>query len=302
MDEIDLSDVLDGLVEAQNTLMEHDVAHALASELAQAPDLLSTELRSMIERGGLVEDAEAARVIELADARGRLLASRLEQFDAVLTPATVGEAPVGLASTGDPLFCRSWTLLGTPAISVPGRVGEAGMPVGVQLVAPPRADRRLLAVAEWAGAVHAGPSRGGVARTAPAHSATASNLRSARGGQWGAPFSRRRRGKGLRERLGRVRPSENRHAEGGMIVAVDNPKSSGSSSRCGPIGVDGAIILQAPRFRTRTRPNRSRRPFRGRRRENGTRPLGHREPTGDCSAVAEWAGAVLATPPREGPA
>ena len=157
MDEIDLSEVLDGLVEAQNTLMEHDVGRALASELSQAPELLSPELRSMIERGAFVEDPEAARVIELAEARGRLLGSRLERFDAVLTPATVGEAPVGLASTGDPLFCRSWTLLGTPAISVPGLVGEAGMPVGVQLVAPTGADRRLLAVAEWAGSVLATP-------------------------------------------------------------------------------------------------------------------------------------------------
>ena len=36
--------------------------------------------------------------------------------------------------TGDPLPCRAWTLLGVPAISVPGLTGPAGMPVGVQLV------------------------------------------------------------------------------------------------------------------------------------------------------------------------
>ena len=73
VDEVDLSDVLDGLVEAQNRLMEHDVARALAPELERAPDLLSAQLRSLIERGQSVDDADAVGVTELARARRGLL-------------------------------------------------------------------------------------------------------------------------------------------------------------------------------------------------------------------------------------
>jgi len=61
-----------------------------------------------------------------------------------LTPAARGAAPRGLDSTGDPVFCRAWTLLGTPVLAVPGLRGADGMPVGVQLVGRPGGDRRLI--------------------------------------------------------------------------------------------------------------------------------------------------------------
>jgi amidase len=47
--------------------------------------------------------------------------------------------------TGDPLLCRAWTALGTPAVSVPGLTGPAGLPVGVQVIAPPGQDELVLA-------------------------------------------------------------------------------------------------------------------------------------------------------------
>ena len=45
------------------------------------------------------------------------------------------------SNAGDPFFCRPWTLLGVPALSVP---------VGVQFVAPARADAALVAAGAWA--------------------------------------------------------------------------------------------------------------------------------------------------------
>ena len=57
--------------------------------------------------------------------------------------------PVGIESTGNPLFCRAWTLLGTPSLSVPLVWTAAGLPVGVQLVAAPGEDRRVFDVAAW---------------------------------------------------------------------------------------------------------------------------------------------------------
>jgi Asp-tRNA(Asn)/Glu-tRNA(Gln) amidotransferase A subunit family amidase len=64
----------------------------------------------------------------------------------LVTPAAASEAP-GLASTGDPRFNRLWTLLGWPAMSVPGQVGSTGMPVGVQLIGRPGGDAEVFAAA-----------------------------------------------------------------------------------------------------------------------------------------------------------
>jgi len=54
-----------------------------------------------------------------------------------------------LTATGDPVFCRVWTLLGVPALNIPCSQGPNGMPVGVQVIGRIGDDARALAVAEW---------------------------------------------------------------------------------------------------------------------------------------------------------
>ena len=66
-----------------------------------------------------------------------------------MTLAAVGEAPAGLDSTGDPRCCTLWSLLGLPALSVPGLTGSSGLPIGVQLVGRPGDDARVLAAGAW---------------------------------------------------------------------------------------------------------------------------------------------------------
>jgi Asp-tRNA(Asn)/Glu-tRNA(Gln) amidotransferase A subunit family amidase len=72
-----------------------------------------------------------------------------DEFDAILTPAAPGEAPRGLASTGNPVFCTTWTYLGVPAVTLPLLRSEAGLPLGVQLVGRRGNDVRLLRTARW---------------------------------------------------------------------------------------------------------------------------------------------------------
>jgi Asp-tRNA(Asn)/Glu-tRNA(Gln) amidotransferase A subunit family amidase len=59
-----------------------------------------------------------------------------------------GEAPLGLANTGDHRFQSIWTQLRTPAVTLPTHSGPNGMPVGIQLIGPLYADDRLLAIAQ----------------------------------------------------------------------------------------------------------------------------------------------------------
>ena len=72
-----------------------------------------------------------------------------DRYDAIITPAAVGEAPAGLDSTGSPIFNSLWTYCGTPAITLPLMQGPNGLPLGAQLVGRRGDDARLLRTARW---------------------------------------------------------------------------------------------------------------------------------------------------------
>ena len=52
-------------------------------------------------------------------------------------------------ATGNPIFCSTWTLLGTPAVTLPLLEGPNGLPIGVQLIGRRGNDARLLRTARW---------------------------------------------------------------------------------------------------------------------------------------------------------
>ncbi len=58
-------------------------------------------------------------------------------------------SPRGLEQTGHHGFQSIWTMLRTPAITLPTHAAANGLPVGIQLVGRPGDDARLLATARW---------------------------------------------------------------------------------------------------------------------------------------------------------
>jgi Asp-tRNA(Asn)/Glu-tRNA(Gln) amidotransferase A subunit family amidase len=136
-------------VEMHRTIMEVEMAHNLHRDYEKGGDRLSAELRTLIERGrGHAAVDYAAAVAGIPSLNGALDAV-FDEFDAIVTPAAPGEAPPGLTTTGDPIFCTLWTYLGTPAVTLPLLRSPAGMPLGVQLVARRDGDARLLRTARW---------------------------------------------------------------------------------------------------------------------------------------------------------
>lgn len=150
VDEVPLPGKFGGLVEAQNTILEVEIARALSYEFDKHPHRLSDLLYGVIERGrsiGMDEYSEARRLAaECRWESGELF----RDHDALLAPSVRGEAPEGLESTGDPLFCRMWTLLGLPCVSLPGIRGPNGLPLGAQIIGPMYGDGLALSVAGWA--------------------------------------------------------------------------------------------------------------------------------------------------------
>ena len=71
-----------------------------------------------------------------------------DDVDALITLSAPGPAPVGLTSTGNPVFNAVATALRAPALSLPLMQVDK-MPVGVQLIGFAGGEASLSAYAQW---------------------------------------------------------------------------------------------------------------------------------------------------------
>jgi Asp-tRNA(Asn)/Glu-tRNA(Gln) amidotransferase A subunit family amidase len=110
---------------------------------------LSDKLKQLLESARQCDAPryDAAQTL-VASCRGQL-EDVFADADVLLAPSAPGEAPAGLAATGDPIFCRMWTALHVPAVNLPCGPGPQGLPVGVQIIGRRCDDARVLAVADW---------------------------------------------------------------------------------------------------------------------------------------------------------
>ena len=150
VDDVAVPDEHRGLVDVQNTIMGYEMTRALADERIRHSAEISPRLAQLFDHGMAIgaDRYDAAQAAAAAARRG--LADFFGECSAILVPAAPGEAPVGHEYTGNPVFNRMWTLLGTPAVSIPAGRGPTGLPVGVQLVGRIGDDARLMGCALFA--------------------------------------------------------------------------------------------------------------------------------------------------------
>ena len=117
------------------------------------PDKVSDELMNgPMKRGLAVSFERYVAAQRKATAFKAHVDSLFDKVDLLLTPSAPGEAPEGIALTGDPVFNSIWTLAGTPCVTLPAGTGPRGLPLGVQLVGLRHADDQLLSLAAWVAA------------------------------------------------------------------------------------------------------------------------------------------------------
>jgi amidase len=150
VDVVELPPVFDAVLEAHEVLMTRGIAHAYDLEWQQSRDRLSPKFVETVSKGLNYTNFEVDEARRIAQVSVEAMDRILRDYDALLTPAATGEAPKGLDSTGDPAFNRMWTLLETPAVSLPTATGPKGLPVGVQFIGARGTDRQLLALCDWA--------------------------------------------------------------------------------------------------------------------------------------------------------
>jgi Asp-tRNA(Asn)/Glu-tRNA(Gln) amidotransferase A subunit family amidase len=138
------------LVALQKSVMAHEMARGLAHERVHHRERLSDPLRALLDAGMAISGETHAANLATAAAWRRRIDALFDAHDVLLAPSATGEAPAGIDATGDPLFCRSWTLLGLPCVHLPFFTGSHGLPIGLQLIGRHGDDHRLLAAAHWA--------------------------------------------------------------------------------------------------------------------------------------------------------
>ena len=107
--------------------------------------------RAMLER------IARGQAMKLSDYRAALVereriravyAELASNCDACVTLTAPGAAPLGLESTGNPIFAVPFSLLGVPAISLP-LLRDEGLPLGLQVTGFSESDAAAVATAAW---------------------------------------------------------------------------------------------------------------------------------------------------------
>ncbi|MCW1840238.1 amidase [Prosthecomicrobium hirschii] len=129
---------------AHQVIQDFQAAQALAWEYDHHAQALSPILRDALALGRMLKPEDYDRARRTARQARLALRDLFADIDVILTPSAPGAAPEGLATTGTSIFNRLWTLMGTPALNVPGLTGAGGLPLGVQIVAPFGRDRACL--------------------------------------------------------------------------------------------------------------------------------------------------------------
>ena len=147
--EVTLAGIFDDALDAQATIMNANVWMNLREYVDNYEDQLQAETVRRVVAGREILAADYIAARELTDSLIAALDGLFEHYDALITAAAPGEAPMGLESTGNAAFQRIWTLTGLPTISLPLLKGPNGMPIGVQVIGKRGKDADLVRVARW---------------------------------------------------------------------------------------------------------------------------------------------------------
>jgi len=138
------------ILDHHRRIFEFEAARNYAHEYEVHGDKLSAALRDgLLTPGRALPLSAYIDAIETAEVFRRNLDDLFGEFDVLLAPSAVGEAPEGLGSTGDARFNAIWTLAWTPCLTLPAGTGRKGLPLGIQLIGPRFGDEALLDAAAW---------------------------------------------------------------------------------------------------------------------------------------------------------
>ncbi len=136
-------------VAIQTTITRTEVAAVHADRFAHQRDFYAPRLRAWIEAGQLISGVDYLRAQQLRRQLRKQVLELFREVDCLIVPTVSGPAP-DPSTTGDASFQAPASLLGLPALTLPTGLSADGLPLGLQLIAPPFAEASLLGVARFA--------------------------------------------------------------------------------------------------------------------------------------------------------
>jgi len=129
-----------------DVIMSAEAAQVHADWFGEYENLYSTKFTELIRRGQQFSDDHLQNALSARDSfRSDIRRIFLDHnIDVWISPSTIGPAPKGLESTGDPVMNLPWTQAGLPAINLPAGKNRDGLPLGLQLAANWYKDESLL--------------------------------------------------------------------------------------------------------------------------------------------------------------
>jgi Asp-tRNA(Asn)/Glu-tRNA(Gln) amidotransferase A subunit family amidase len=129
-----------------DVIMSAESAQVHADWFREYESLYSTKFTELIRRGQQITSDQLQNALSARDSfRSDMRRTFLDHnIDVWICPSTVGPAPKGLESTGDPIMNLPWTQAGLPAINLPVGKNQEGLPLGLQLVGNWYKDESLL--------------------------------------------------------------------------------------------------------------------------------------------------------------
>jgi Asp-tRNA(Asn)/Glu-tRNA(Gln) amidotransferase A subunit family amidase len=139
----------DEVVKNHQIIHEYEFCKNLETNPNMKPDQIHETLIPVLERARLITIDDYNLAIEMVEAAEKFFAAFFHDYDAIIAPSALGEAPMLDDGIGDPICSTIWTFAGLPCISLPWLNGESGLPAGVQLIGSAEEDDRLLRTAAW---------------------------------------------------------------------------------------------------------------------------------------------------------
>ena len=134
----------------QDVILAAEAAQVHKTWFAKYEPLYSAKFTELVRRGRSISDAQLQTALQERDRFCTEITQTMNEMgiDFWICPSTLGSAPKGLDSTGDPVMNLPWTQIGFPAINLPYGKNVEGLPMGLQVVGKRNADDSLLACSE----------------------------------------------------------------------------------------------------------------------------------------------------------
>jgi Asp-tRNA(Asn)/Glu-tRNA(Gln) amidotransferase A subunit family amidase len=140
--------MLAGALKGTLGLNTYEMKWPLNSYNKNDPDKLSPFLRTRLADAERMTLSDYRSLLAERERVRNMYIAEADQIEGVITLSADAPAPIGLTSSGNPMFSVPSAYLGCPSVSLPLIMAD-GLPVGVQLIGFAGRDAELVSLARW---------------------------------------------------------------------------------------------------------------------------------------------------------